>query len=458
MPNYIINECITNDVYILSAATLTSGATVEFDISEARFCGTVGAVTESAETLNISLVQPHDDCCACLSGLTESLNFKFIGCNDLEVFNIEATNFCREYGTPTTGITYEIQFNSETPFCATFDELSLTGETNYHYSSGPFLDCEDCKEVPPTPTPTPTVTPTKTVLVAYLVAPCTGGTTSIIDFNGSSLPAVGGNYFLTSTGQTVVGCYEIVDTAEPGTGSDVVLTLGTNFGDCETCFAANPTPTPTPTPTVTPTNTVTPTVTKTPTPTPTVTKTQTPTVTKTQTPTPTVTKTQTPTVTKTPTVTPTNTITPTNTPSVTPTKTVTPTVTKTPTNTPSVTPTKTVTPTVTTTNTVTPTRTVTPTVTPTRTVTPTVTPTRTVTPTVTPTNTPTPSFTPTNTPTPSFTPNYTYSSGTEYVDCIICDTVATTVNVPHPVAVNNQGNAVVQLGAVTLGGPNGLNN
>ena len=149
MANYIINECITNDVYILSAATLTLGATVEFDISEARFCGTVGAVTESTETLNISFVQLHDDCCACLSGLTESLNFSFIGCNDLEVFNIEATNFCREYGTPTTGITYEIQFGSETPFCATFDELSLTGETNYHYSSGPFLDCEDCKNLPP---------------------------------------------------------------------------------------------------------------------------------------------------------------------------------------------------------------------------------------------------------------------------------------------------------------------
>jgi hypothetical protein len=149
MANYIINECLTNDVYILSAATLTLGATVEFDISEARFCGTVGAVTESAETLNISFVQLHDDCCTCLSGLTESLNFKFIRCNDLEVFNIEATNFCREYGTPTTGITYEIQFGSETPFCATFDELSLTGETNYHYSSGPFLDCEDCKNLPP---------------------------------------------------------------------------------------------------------------------------------------------------------------------------------------------------------------------------------------------------------------------------------------------------------------------
>jgi hypothetical protein len=69
-------------------------------------------------------------------------------------------------------------------------------------------------------------------LVTYLVAPCTGGTTSNIDFSGSSLPAVGGNYFLNSTGQTVVGCYEIVDTAEPGTGSDVVLTLGDNFSDC----------------------------------------------------------------------------------------------------------------------------------------------------------------------------------------------------------------------------------
>ena len=404
MPNYIINECITNDVYILSAATLTSGDTVEFGISETPFCGTVGAVTLSAETLNIYFLQLYDDCCACLADDgRETLNFHFIRCGTDEDISIEAAEFCSEYGgAPTTGLTYEIQLGSDTPFCATFQGLSTTGATNYSYVSGEYTNCEDCGEVTPTPTPTPTVTPTKTVLVSYLVAPCTGGTTSIIEFNGSSLPAVGGNYFLTSTGQTVVGCYEIVDTAEPGTGSDVVLTLGTNFGDCETCFAANPTPTPTPTPTVTPTNTITPTVTPTNTITPTVTTTQTPTVTPTNTITPTVTKTQTPTVTKTPTVTPTNTITPTNTPSVTPTNTVTPTVT----------PTKTVTPTV----------------------------------------------TPTNTPTPSFTPNYTYSSGTEYVDCIICDTVATTVNVPHPVAVNNQGNAVVQLGAVTLGGPNGLNN
>jgi hypothetical protein len=445
MPNYIINECITNDVYILSAATLTSGATVEFGISETPFCGTVGAVTLSAETLNIYFLQLYDDCCACLEDDgRETLNFHFIRCDTDEDISIEASEFCSQIGLPTTGITYEIQFGSETPFCATFEGLSESGETDYSFVSGPFSLCENCGEVTPTPTPTPTVTPTKTVLVSYLVAPCTGGTTSIIEFNGSSLPAVGGNYFLTSTGQTVVGCYEIVDTAEPGTGSDVVLTLGTNFGDCETCFAANPTPTPTPTPTVTPTNTITPSVTPTNTITPSVTTTQTPTVTPTNTITPSVTTTQTPTNTITPTVTPTKTVTPsvttTQTPTVTPTNTITPTVTKTQT------PTVTKTPTVTPTNTITPTNT------------PSVTPTNTVTPTVTPTKTVTPTVTPTNTPTPSFTPNYTYSSGTEYVDCIICDTVATTVNVPHPVAINNQGNAVVQLGAVTLGGPNGLNN
>ena len=149
MANYIINECITNDVYILSASTLTLGATVEFDISEARFCGTVGAVTESTETLNISFVQLHDDCCACLSGLTESLNFQFIACNTLLEINIEAFNFCREHGLPITGMTYELQLDSYVPFCATFEGLSESGETNYHYSSGPFSLCENCGEEPP---------------------------------------------------------------------------------------------------------------------------------------------------------------------------------------------------------------------------------------------------------------------------------------------------------------------
>jgi hypothetical protein len=147
MANYIINECITNDVYILSG--VTPGTTVEFDISGARFCGTVGAVTESTETLNITFVQLHDDCCACLSGLTESLNFQFIACNTLLEINIEAFNFCREHGLPITGMTYELQLASYVPFCATFEGLSESGETNYHYSSGPFSLCENCGEEPP---------------------------------------------------------------------------------------------------------------------------------------------------------------------------------------------------------------------------------------------------------------------------------------------------------------------
>jgi hypothetical protein len=149
MPNYIINECITNEVYILSAVTLTLGATVEFGISETPFCGTVGAVTLSAETLNIYFLQLYDDCCACLEGDgRESLHFRFISCNDLEVIDIEATNFCRDYGVPTTGQTYEIQFDSETSFCATFSGLTSTGETNYSYVSGGYANCEDCKEDP----------------------------------------------------------------------------------------------------------------------------------------------------------------------------------------------------------------------------------------------------------------------------------------------------------------------
>jgi hypothetical protein len=149
MENYIINECITNNVHILSSSGLTSGATIEFDISEARFCGTVGAVTENAETLNISFISPHTDCCSCLSGLTESLNFKFIQCGTENEINISATDFCSEFGSPTTGLTYEIQFASETPFCATFEGLSESGVTDYTYVSGPFLLCEDCGEEPP---------------------------------------------------------------------------------------------------------------------------------------------------------------------------------------------------------------------------------------------------------------------------------------------------------------------
>ena len=148
MPNYIINECLTNDVYVLSASTLTLGATVEFDISEERFCGTVGSETSSGETLNITFISLRTDCCVCLSGLTESLNFKFITCNTLLEINIEAFNFCSEHGLPITGMTYELQLASYVPFCATFTGLTLTGETNYSYVSGPFSNCEDCENLP----------------------------------------------------------------------------------------------------------------------------------------------------------------------------------------------------------------------------------------------------------------------------------------------------------------------
>ena len=169
MANYIINECITNDVYILSG--VTPGTTVEFDISEARFCGTVGAVTESTETLNITFVQLHDDCCACLSGLTESLNFNFIICGTELEINIEAFNFCSEHGLPITGMTYELQLGSYVPFCATFQGLSESGETNYHYSSGPYQLCEDCENPPPISAGTETI---------VCVIDCSGNTTTII--------------------------------------------------------------------------------------------------------------------------------------------------------------------------------------------------------------------------------------------------------------------------------------
>ena len=270
-------------------------------------------------------------------------------------------------------------------------------------------------------------------LVTYLIAPCSGGSTSNIDFSGSSLPVVGGNYYLTSTGGTIVGCYEIVDTAEPSTGTDAVLNLSTNYDNCLTCLAANPTPTPTPTPTNTPSNTQTPT--NTPTNTPSLTSSQTPT----QTPTPTNTQTPTQTLTQTPT----NTTTNTPTPSIT--------LTKTPTNTP----TNTQTPTNTPTNTQTPTNTATNTQTPTNT------PTNTATNTQTPTNTPTNTPTPTVTPTPSFSPAFVSRVGNGYEECVVCydlsGNTVTSVEPPHAVWTNNQGIAVAQMNSVQLGGMNGLN-
>ena len=297
-------------------------------------------------------------------------------------------------------------------------------------------------------------------LVTYLLGSCVGGPAILVDFDSSSLPAVNGNYYLTFTGGTTPGCYDIIDNAEPSTGIDKVLTMSTDYGDCITCLAVV-TPTPTPTNTETPTNTPTPSVT--PTQTQTGTANVTPTPTNTETPTNTPTQTNTPSNTATQTSTPTNTptisVTPSNTPNVCKTYELnggtdgttfvgkncdgftfnipvppysttivcakevfviqgngyyisigscplpTPTNTSTPTNTPTNTATNTSTPTNTATNTATPTptntTTNTPTVTPTNTVTPTVTPTNTGTAAVTPTQTGTAAVTPTQTKTPT---------------------------------------------------------
>ena len=154
-------------------------------------------------------------------------------------------------------------------------------------------------------------------LVTYLLGSCVGGPAILVDFDSSSLPAVNGNYYLTFTGGTTPGCYDIIDNAEPSTGIDKVLTMSIDYGDCITCLAVV-TPTPTPTNTETPTNTPTPSVT--PTQTQTGTANVTPTPTNTETPTNTPTQTNTPSNTATQTSTPTNTptisVTPSNTPNV----------------------------------------------------------------------------------------------------------------------------------------------
>jgi hypothetical protein len=276
-------------------------------------------------------------------------------------------------------------------------------------------------------------------LVTYLIQPCTGGEPAInVDFNTSvSSPVVGGNYFLRFTGATTEGCYEILDTAEIGDGTDLVSYMSSNYGDCVACLAI-----PTPTPTATITSTPTPTVTRTASVTPTTTPT--PSVTPTQTGTPAVTPTTTITLT------PTNTTTPSGTPAVTPTQTGTPSITSTSTPTPSVTTTRTPTPTQTGTAGVTPTPSGTAAVTP------------------TPTQTITPSNTATPTPTPTsfgvfyaneyyeFTDGMfgSYSGGTAPV-------VPPLVNVPHPInqaMIGDQRGTVQDLSAVALGGFNGLNN
>ena len=173
MANYIINQCLTNDEYIVSAVTLTVGTTIEFGIGEVTSCGEVMAVTEDPITPGYYYnFEEYSDCCECFLGDgRDTLNFSFIRCGTLEEINIESINFCNEYGVPTTGITYEIQFGSETPFCATFSGLSESGETNYHFYDGPFPLCEDCVSPPPISAGTETI---------MCVIDCSGNTITVI--------------------------------------------------------------------------------------------------------------------------------------------------------------------------------------------------------------------------------------------------------------------------------------
>ena len=149
MANYIINQCLTNDEFIISAVTLSVGQTIRFVFNEQSYCGTVGEVTAIPPSADFG--QLYNDCCECLADDgRETLNFHFIRCDIDEDIYMEANEFCSEIGLPITGLTYEIQYGLlGTPFCATFQGLSEEGVANYYYSSGPFLLCEDCGEEPP---------------------------------------------------------------------------------------------------------------------------------------------------------------------------------------------------------------------------------------------------------------------------------------------------------------------
>jgi hypothetical protein len=170
MPNYIINECLTNDEYIFTGVSYIVGQTIRFVFNEQSYCGTVGEVTSNPPSADFG--QLYDDCCECLSGITESLNFKFIRCGTDEDISMEAANFCSGHTAPTTGLTYEIQFGTETPFCATFEGLSESGATNYFYVSGPFSLCGECEQEEEPP-----ISAGTEVFICY--ENCSGGTVTI---------------------------------------------------------------------------------------------------------------------------------------------------------------------------------------------------------------------------------------------------------------------------------------
>ena len=169
MPTYNVSECLTNINYLVSAGTLSIGTVIGFNAFEDNKCGIVG--DESSDAHNAIFVQTFESCCECLSAVTDSLNFRFVGCDDSIIYNIEATNFCNSFGIPLTGRTYSIQLGSDTPFCAEFQELSPTGQTNYFYVGGPYTSCSNCGNVPVR------TTYSAGTFVSYLCRECSSGGT-----------------------------------------------------------------------------------------------------------------------------------------------------------------------------------------------------------------------------------------------------------------------------------------
>ena len=80
-------------------------------------------------------------------------------------------------------------------------------------------------------------------LITYQLISCADSSLVNVSFDSTQgLPTFGGNYYLTFTGATTQGCYEIFDTASLPV--DSVLTKSIDYSTCATCLASTPTPTP----------------------------------------------------------------------------------------------------------------------------------------------------------------------------------------------------------------------
>lgn len=146
MANYNVYECLTDNLYVVSASTLFIGDLIGFYYGEDIKCGTV--MEETSNSHDGIYASSFTSCCDCLVNLYDVINFRFVGCSGYTVYDIEATNFCSSYGAPTSGDTFSLSYSGGPHFCATFKELAPDGITNYDYYAGPFVDCSSCPRAP----------------------------------------------------------------------------------------------------------------------------------------------------------------------------------------------------------------------------------------------------------------------------------------------------------------------